>query len=651
MEFKYLVDSFADIKVIRYKVPGFEELSLKEKAYLYHLSEAALYGRDILWDQNCQDNLLVRHTLEKIIKNYKSRDNYIFPDNAEFNDFLIYAKRVFFSNGIHHHYAEDKIIPNCSRTYFSSLIESTLIADKAKNIGEQTNNLISIIYEPNIWPKRRASIAHQDSDIVQDSAVTFYKNLTKKEIENYYKIRSQNDKTHQLSLGLNSRLVKKNGEIKEIKYKISGLYSNPLIKICEELEKAKKFAQNNNQINILNKLSEFYRTGDLKTWNDYNIAWVKDTDSKCDFVNGFIENYNDPLGLKSSWESVVNFKNIKASKRTSIIQENAQWFEDHSPVNKRFKKSVIKGVSAKVITMVQLGGDCYPYTPIGINLPNADWIRKDYGSKSVTIENICDAYDKSALESPKSILSEFSWNKEIIKRANKYGTLTNNLHTDLHECLGHGSGKLLENTDPNALAEYASTLEETRADLFALYYMADPYLVKLGLLPDSEAYKCSYDKYILNGIFTQFTRVQLGKKNTQAHMQNRKLIAEYCFSNGGNIIEKRIRENKTYFIVNDYEGLRRLFAKLLIEVQRIKSEGDYLSGKNLVETYAINIDQKLHKEVLERYKKLNLQAYSGFVNPVIRPIKKDGKIINYIISYTEGYLNQMLRYSKEYSTL
>ena len=637
-DFHYLIDEFADLKIMRYKVPGWEELSLGQKEYIYHLSEAAKYGRDIIWDQNCKWNLPVRHTLENILENYKGDRNC-----AEFAQFETYAKRVFFSNGIHHHYSEDKFFPECPREYFASLMVA---------VGEENADLLEIIYNPDLLSQRKSTNA--SGDIVAESAVNFYEGVTRAEVEKFYAdMVDPADKTP-ISYGLNSRLVKgPDGIIREEVYKVGGLYGPAIEKICEQLEMAAAVAENDAQKQYIASLVEYYRTGDLRLWDKYNIEWLSDTLGTVDFVNGFVEDYNDPLGRKATWEALVNFKDMEASRRTEIISANAQWFEDNSPVDQRFKKKEVKGVSAKVINAATLAGDCYPATPIGINLPNADWIRREHGSKSVTIANITAAYSKAAEESPRSMLSEFAWSEEEIALQKKYGSLTDDLHTDLHECLGHGSGQLLPGTSPNALGEFSSTLEETRADLFGLYYIADPKLVELGILPDMEAYKAQYASYIRNGIFTQFTRVELGRPNTEAHMQNRKLIADWCYEKGlkDNVIEKKVRDGKTYFVVNDYEALRGLFGDLLAEIQRIKSEGDYKAGKALVEKYAVNIDPELHKEVRERYAALNLKPYGGFVNPTIVPVKKGGKVVDYRIDYTQGYMEQMLEYGHKYATL
>ena len=639
-EFKYLIDEFADLKIMRYQIPGWDDLTLSQKEYVYHLGEAAKYGRDIIWVQNCEANLPVRKAIETIIAKYEGD-----RECKDFQDFLVYAKRVFFSNGIHHHYAEDKFFPECPREYFGSLMESV-------GLGEGSGQLLDIIYDPDIFPQRKST--DKSSDIVAESAVNFYDNVTRQEVEKFYADMADPNDPAPVSYGLNSRLVKgEDGVIREEVYRIGGLYGPALEKIVSELEKAQAVAENDTQKKYISLLVEYYRTGDLRLWDEYNIEWVKDTLGTVDFVNGFVEDYNDPLGRKATWEGLVNIKDHAASERTEIISENAQWFEDNSPVDPRFRKPVVKGVSAKVIDATTLAGDCYPSTPIGINLPNADWIRRDHGSKSVTIANITHAYDLAAEESPNSTLKEFAWSEDEIAAARKYLPLTDEIHTDLHECLGHGSGQLLPGTPANALGEYSSTLEETRADLFGLYYIADPKLVELGILPDAEAYKPQYANYIRNGIMVQFTRVEPGKKNTEAHMQNRKLIAEWCYEAGraDNVIEKKTRDGKTYFVVNDYEKLRGLFGKLLAEVQRIKSEGDYEAGKALVEKYAVNIDPELHREVKARYDALNLKPYGGFVNPEIVPVEKDGKIVDYRVEYTDDYLGQMMEYGRKYSTL
>ena len=640
-DFKYLIDEFADLKIMRYQIPGWDDLTLRQKEYVYHLGEAAKYGRDILWDQHCKDNLPVRHALENILENYRGD-----RDTKDFQDFTVYAKRVFFSNGIHHHYAEDKFFPDCPREYFASLMDAVGIP------AAESARLLEVIYNPDIYPQRKSNSSV--GDIVALSAVNFYEGVTREEVEKYYHDLQDPDDPEPVSYGLNSKVVKgPDGVVREEVWKIGGLYSPALEKIAAELEKAAAVAENEIQKQYIATLIEYYRTGDLRLWDKYNIEWVQDTLGTVDFVNGFVEDYTDPLGRKGSWEGLVNIKDHAASARSEILSENAQWFEDNSPVDPRFKKKTVKGITAKVINVTTLAGDSYPSTPIGINLPNADWIRKEHGSKSVTIANITHAYDLAAQESPNSTLNEFAWDEAEIAAAKKYLSLTDEIHTDLHECLGHGSGQILPGVSSNALKEYSSTLEETRADLFGLYYIADPKLVELGILPDMEAYKAQYANYIRNGMMVQFSRVELGRKNTEAHMQNRKLIAEWCYEQGlaDNVIEKKVRDGKTYFVVNDYEALRGLFGKLLAEVQRIKSEGDYASGKALVETYAVNIDPSLHKEVRERYDALGLKPYGGFVNPEIVPVTKGGEVVDYRIEYTDDYLGQMLEYGRKYATL
>ncbi len=637
--FRYLADEFADIKVIRFQVPGWDSLSFQQKEYIYQLSEAAKCGRDILWDQNFKYNLKIRKIIEKILDDYSGERN-----GNEYDQFIVYAKRVFFSNGIHHHYGEEKIIPECSSDYFRTLMKDSgqdSLADWA----------IPVIFDPTLY-KYRKNISGT-GDLLSLSSVNFYDGVSTAEAEKFYKSMEIPGDSTPVSYGLNSKLVKKNGKITEEVYKSGGLYSEAIDHIVLHLEKAAEVAENDVQKNYIAKLIEYYKTGSLKTWDDFNVAWVEDTGSDIDFINGFIENYNDPLGIKATWEAVVDFKDKEASKRTEIISANAQWFEDNSPTDKIFKKKEVKGVSAKVITVAALGGDCYPVSPLGINLPNADWIRKDHGSKSVTIANITDAYEKAAEESPKSVTAEFAWDEKELKLLKDYGSITNNLHTDLHECLGHGSGQLLPATSPNALKDYSSALEEARADIFALYFLADKKLVELGIIPNEEAYKAEYINYIRNGMMTQFARIELGKQVTQAHMQDRKMIAEWCYEKGkkDNVIEKKVRDGKTYIVINDFVKLRELFGELLRELQRIKSEGDYEAGRNLITTYGINIDPAIHKEVKERYAALNLKPYGGFINPEIIPVEKDGKVVDYRIEYPADFLAQMREYGKKYSFL
>ena len=639
-QFKYSIDEFADIEVLRYQVPGWDDLSLQQKEYVYHLSEAAKTGRDITWDQNFKYNLEIRHALEAILENTAISHN-----TPQWEDFLVYAKRVFFSNGIHHHYANDKILPACSKSYFASLMDAAGIEPARAEF------LLQVIYDPDLYP----TLQYQgtEKDLVEASAVNFYEGVTAQEVNDFYARMENPSDPHPISYGLNSKVVKEDGKIVEKPWKVGGIYGPALEAIIGHLEAAKAVAENDVQKQYIDELIAYYRTGDLRMWDKYNITWVADTQSDIDFVNGFVEDYDDPLGRKASWEGIVNYRDREASKRTEIISGNAQWFEDHSPIDPRFRKEEVKGVSAKVINVAVIAGDNYPATAIGINLPNADWIRKEHGSKSVTIANITDAYEMASEQRPKSVLSEFAWDQAEIDLCKKYGSITDNLHTDLHECLGHGSGQLLPETPANALKEFTSTLEEARADLFALYYLADPKLVELGLLDDPDAYKAEYMSYIRNGIMTQFSRVELGKQNTEAHMQNRKLIADWCYEKGRaeNVIEKKVRDGKTYFVINDFTKLRGLFGDLLAEIQRIKSEGDYEAGKALVQNYAVNIDPALHKEVLERYASLDLKPYRGFINPEIVPVVNDGKVVDYKIVYGDDFIEQQLYYGKKYRTL
>ena len=650
-EFSYIVDQFADLQILRYQIPGFANLSLRQKQLLYHLSEAALMGRDILFDQNGRYNLVIRRTLEAVYQ-YGTVDK----SSADYQAFEVYLKRVWFANGIHHHYGEDKFIPGFSEAFFDAAVRSVDASLLPLKAGETVDTLLArlkpVIFDPTVMPKR--TVQSGDTDWIQASANNYYgEDVTQAEVEAFYgKMKAEGDSRCPLSYGLNSRLEKENGQLVERVWKVGGLYSEAIERIVAELEKAAAFAENEKQRQIIATLIDYYRTGDLRTFDAYSILWVEDTDSQVDFVNGFIETYGDALGLKASWESTVNFRNEEATRRTQTISENAQWFEDHSPVDQRFKKERVKGVSAKVITVTMLGGDCYPSTPIGINLPNADWIRRDHGSKSVTIENIMEAYDKASQGSGFS--DEFVWSDEERNRIKTYGFLTDMLHTDLHECLGHGSGQLLPDTDPDALKAYASTLEEARADLFGLYYLADPKMQELGLVPDGEAFKAEYYKYMMNGLLTQLVRIEEGKDVEEAHMRNRQLIARWVFEQGAadKVVELKKRDGKTFVVINDYQQLRALFGKLLAEVQRIKSEGDYDAGRSLVENYGVKIDPVLHHEIRERYVRLHLSPYKGFVNPVMREVKDDsGHVTDITLDYTEGYAEQMLRYSRDYSYL
>ena len=644
------VDRFADIEVIRYNVPGFELLTFKQKQLLYHLSEAALLGRDILFDQNNRYNLAIRKALEAIYQTYKGDRN-----SQSFQYLETYLKRVWFASGIHHHYSADKFEPGFTKEFFTTCIQeltpSQLPLRKGQTTSQWLEEIIPVIFDPNVMPKR--IVQSGDQEILLASSNNYYEGgITQKEaIDFYAKLKKPNDLTP-ISYGLNSRLSKENGQLKEKVWKVGGLYTEAIEQIVLELENAAPFAENVAQKNVIEKLISFYRTGDLKTFDAYAILWLQDVNSEVDFINGFTETYGDPLGMKASWESVVNFINKEATKRTTIISENAQWFEDNSTTDPRFKKKEVKGVSAKVITVVMLGGDCYPATPIGINLPNADWIRAQYGSKSVTIENITEAYDKASQGSGFS--DEFVWSDVERERMRKFGFVTDNLHTDLHECLGHGSGIILPGVDPDILGAYGSTLEESRADLFALYYLADKKMLELGLLNDSEAYKSEYYKYLMNGLMTQLVRIQPGKDLEQAHMRNRQLIARWVFEKGApeKVVQFAKRDGKTAVVVNDYEKLRGLFGELLAEVQRIKSEGDFHAGKQLVETYGVKVDRTLHDEVLARYARLNLSPYKGFINPkMVTVCNEKGEVADIALDYKEGYAEQMLRYSKNYSFL
>ncbi len=647
-DFNYIVDRFADLQVLRYQVPGFENLSLEQKKLIYYLSEAAKCGRDILFDQNGRYNLMIRKTLENIYLTYEGN-----RDTEDFKNFMVYLKRVWFSNGIYHHYASDKIMPDFSTDYFKSLIEQS---DKTKfpvsgdkTMEETINLLIPVMFDENVMPKK----VNQDpaADMVATSAVNFYRDITQKEVEDYYASMKDKDDKTPVEYGLNARIEKKDGKITENVYYAEGLYGEAIKKIMGWLEKAKDVAETELQKKSIEKLIAYYKTGDLEIWDEYNVLWVDVNNARIDFINGFIEVYSDPMGMKATWESVVNFKDMEATKRTEIISNNAQWFEDHSPVDDRFRKKEVKGVTAKVITVATLGGDCYPHTPIGINLPNSDWIRKEHGSKSVTIENITQAYHQASITS--GYLEEFSYDEEELRLVKEYGYITGNLHTDLHECLGHGSGQLLPGVSTDALKNYHSPLEESRADLFALYYIMDPKLVELGLLPDEEAAKAEYISYFRNGLMTQLRRIEYGKDIQQAHMRNRQLISRWCYEKGkaDNVIEKMVKDGETYFKINDFQKLRGLIGELLAEVQRIKSEGDYEAGKELVETYGVKIDKELHKEVIERFEKLDLPAYQGFINPEYEVIEKDGEIVDIKIRYTDNYAEQMMHYSTHYSFL
>lgn len=634
-EFNYNVDKFYDLEILRYQVPGFEELTLQQKTLAYYLSEAALQGRDILYDQNGRYNLRIRRTLESLYTNYAGS-----RDSEEFLKLEKYLKRVWFSNGIHHHYSEDKFLPEFTQEWFCNACKEANVA-----VPEE---ILPVMFDPAVMPKRTNQAAGQD--LVVTSAGNYYEGVTQAEAEAYYAAH-KDDSPEPMWVGLNSKLVKENGEVVEKTYKVGGMYGEALAKVVYWLEKALPYAENDEQRKAIEKMIEFNRTGDLRTFNEYCIAWVKDLESRVDYVNGFTEVYTDPLGITGAWEAMVNFKDMEATKRTSIISANAQWFEDHSTTDPKYKKEEVKGVSAKVITAVILGGDCYPATPIGINLPNANWIRKEYGSKSVTIDNLMHAYNEAAKGN--GFNEEFMIDDQIREQYNLYSATCGDLHTDLHECVGHGSGKLLPGVSKDALKEHASTIEESRADLFGLYFMADPKMVELGLLPNNEAYKTFYYQQMMNGLMTQLVRIEPGKDVEEAHMRNRQLIAQWVYQHAANKeVEIVERDGKHYLQINDYEGLRTLYGQLLAEIQRITSEGDYAAAKEIVETYAVKVDQPLHQEILDRYAHLNLAPYKGFVNPVYTPVyDAEGNITDVKIDYTEGYVEQHLRYSHDYSWL
>lgn len=647
--FDYTVEQFADLQILRYRVRGFDTLSLPRKRLIYYLTQAALEGRDILFDQNGKYNLQIRRLLESIYIHYQGNRS-----TDEFRAIETYLKRVWFSNGIHHHYACDKFVPGFTAAYLSevihSLSSSCIPTEKDETVEEMCKKLFPVIFDPSVMPKR---VNQTDGeDLVLTSAANYYEGVTQQEAEDFYAALKKPDDTQPVMYGMNSRLIKEDGQVKEQVWKIGGMYGTALERIVWWLQKAEEAAENDIQRKVIRLLIDFYRTGDLKTFDAYSIAWLKDTDSMVDFVNGFIESYGDPLGMKASWESIVNFKDMDATHRTELISSNAQWFEDHSPVAPQFKKERVKGVSAKVITAAILAGDLYPSTAIGINLPNSNWIRSVHGSKSVTIGNLTDAYNKAARGN--GFREEFVYSSTEMTLLDKYADITDNLHTDLHECLGHGSGKLLSGVDPDALKAYGSTIEEARADLFGLYYLADDKLVELGLTPNNEAYKAEYYSYMMNGLMTQLVRIEPGCNIEEAHMRNRQLIARWVLEQGHDekVAELVKRDGKTYVRINDYAKLRGLFGRLLAEIQRIKSEGDYESARRLVENYAVKVDQELHTEVLARYRALHLAPYKGFVNPVYTPeTDADGNITDVKISYTEGYAEQMLRYSREYSNL
>lgn len=647
--FNYIVEQFADLQLLRYRVAGFENLSLRQKELIYYLSEAALEGRDILFDQNGKHNLQIRKLLEAVYVSYSGDRN-----NPEFQGLEVYLKRVWFSSGIYHHYACDKFVPAFSPEFLRECIEQVDVASLPLKDGESVQamceKLFPVMFDPKVMPKRVNQV--DGEDLVMTSAANYYEGVTQDEAEKFYAMQKVAADPHPVMYGMNSRLVKKEEVLQEEVWKLDGMYGEAIQKIIFWLEKAEAIAENEAQREVIRLLIDFYRTGDLKTFDTYSIAWLKDTDSKVDFVNGFIESYGDPLGMKASWESIVNFKDEEATHRTEIISQHAQWFEDHSPVSPSFKKEVVRGVSAKVITAAMLGGDLYPSSAIGINLPNSNWIRSLHGSKSVTIGNLTDAYNKAAKGN--GFREEFVYSQEEKDLLEKYADITGDLHTDLHECVGHGSGKLLPGVDPDALKAYGSTIEEARADLFGLYYLPDEKLVELGLTPDKEAYKAEYYAYMMNGLLTQMVRIEPGCDLEEAHMRNRQLIARWALENGKskNVVELVKKEGKTYVKINDYLQLRGLFAALLSEIQRIKSEGDYEAARALVEKYAVKLDATLHEEILNRYRSLHLAPYKGFVNPVYLPqYDAEGRIVDVKLDYTEGYTEQMLRYGRDYSNL
>lgn len=648
-EFNYFVDQFEDMRIFRYRLPGFESLSLRQKELIYYLSEAALCGRDILWDQNFKYNLLVRKTNEAIIKSWQGD-----KETPDYKSFITWAKRVFFANGIHHHYSADKMLPSFSKEFYTSLVkgsdQSLLPVGNGKTADDLLAVILPVIFDPDLYPRKIER--GEGKDIIAESAVNFYEGVTARDVESFYNGKINPADPRPVAIGLNSKLVKKNGRIVEEVYKSGGLYGEAIDRIIYWLEKAKNVAENETQKKELEVLIQYYKTGDLKTWDDYNVLWARNTEPIVDYVNGFIEVYEDPMGMKATWEAIVDYKDPEATRRTETITANAQWFEDNSPVQPQYKKEKVTGVAAKVINIAMLGGDCYPASPIGINLPNSDWIRKEVGSKSVTLANISEAYDVMSARS--GMLDEFAASKEEIERVRKYASIADALHTDLHECVGHASGKLAEGTDPNALKEHQSALEEARADLFALYYMMDNKLIELGLLPEKEAAMAEYDSYIRNGMLTQLVRIRPGKQIEQAHMRARAMIARWAYENGKdeNVIELFTRDGKTFVKINDYEKLRNLFGSLLREVQRIKSEGDYEAGKALIENYGVKVDPALHNEMLARYEKLKLAPYTGFLNPRLVPVYNDrGEITDVKVEYEEDYLSQMIYYGTNYSFL
>jgi dipeptidyl-peptidase-3 len=648
-DFKYFVEQFEDISVLRYQLPGFESLTLQQKKLIYYLSQAALSGRDIIWDQNFRYNMLIRKTLEAILDHFSGD-----KEPVEYKAFLVYAKKVFFANGIHHHYSNDKLKPGFTGSYFATLIEgidrNCLPLAAGQTVEEFISLLTGVMYDEKLFGRKVEQRA--GADMVAESAVNFYENVNQKEVEDFYAGKTDPQDPHPVSIGLNSKVSKKEGKIIEEVYRSGGLYGPVIDQIIIWLEKAIIASDSEMQRKEIGLLIDFYRTGNLKVWDDYNVLWVQDNEPEVDYNNGFIETYSDPLGMKATWESIVNYTDIEASRRTKIIAANSQWFEDNSPTQPQYKKEKVTGVAAKVINIAILGGDCYPVSPLGINLPNANWIRKEIGSKSVSLANITNAYDITSQGN--GFLEEFTADQSEVDRIKKYGPLAEALHTDLHECVGHASGKLAEGTDPNALKNYASPLEEARADLFALYFMMDKKLLDLGLLPSEDAAKASYDTYLRNGLLTQIVRIKPGKDIEEAHMRDRSAISHWVYEKGReeNVVELFRKDNKRYVKINDYFRLRNLFGDLLKEIQRIKSEGDYEAGKNLIENYGVKVDPELHAEILERYKKLNLAPFTGFINPNLIPVyNQKGDITDVKVEYPNDFLSQMMDYGRKYSFL
>ena len=647
--FKYFVDQFEDIRVLKYRLPGFDLLSLQQKKLIYYLGGAALCGRDILWAQNFKYNLKIRKTIEAIIESYSGDKR-----SPDYKAFLIYAKCVLFANGIHHHYSNDKLRPGFTESFFEDLIKDSdplLLPFDEDDTKEKLIELLSpVIFSENLYAKKVEQKA--GVDMVSGSAADIYEGVNQKEVEHYYSGKIVPKDPHPVSIGLNSKIIKRDGEIVEEVYKSGGLYGQAIDEIILWLKKAEVVAETDTQKKEIGLLIDYYRSGDLKIWDEYNIVWARDTDPIVDYNNGFIETYGDPLGMKATWEAIVDYKDIEATRRTNIISANAQWFEDNSPIQQKYKKEKVKGIAAKVINIAMLGGNCYPASPLGICLPNSDWIRKEVGSKSVSLANITSAYDEASKGS--GFLEEFAATKEEIVRAKKYSAFADALHTDLHECVGHASGKLAEDTDPNALKNYASTLEEARADLFALYFMMDRKIIDLGLLPDIKAAKAEYDSYIRNGLMTQLVRIKPGKEIEEAHMRGRSAIAHWVFEKGkpDKVVELYQRNGKSYVRISNYKKLQTLFGELLREIQRVKSEGDFEGGKNLIENFGVKVDASLHLEIIARYAKLNLAPYTGFVNPNLLPVYDDkGEITDVEVEYVDDYLGQMMKYGKKYSFL